>query len=433
MAGGEDELIIALKSAKVTKPVTVDPAAQARQVEVRQHVAHGLQLANKGQYAEAEREYRAASQLDPQNDSGYVNLSYVLTQQKKWDEAESAVREALRLNPDNATAHNNLGTIFDNRGDHERALAEYREAIRLDPDCEMAHANVGAALVAKGDLDSGISEEREALRVDPNLAMGHAVLGMGLGQKGDWDGAITEEREALRLEPNNVRAHVALGIALLQKGQRDAAMTEEREALRVDPDNAMAHFSLGAALELKGDRQGALEEYRTAFALAPQNADIKKAYDRLSQPLPPVSKAVPGAALFVAYRTKRHQQSSTAEVFGNIADQIALFLKSHNVALVNDATGVTILTESAPSVYNLVSRVGSAGGGSLILLTVDRPIHSWVKLQIQSYDTSGQLLWEESTADSGQTHRGAAGVRNAIEKMEERLAPRIGQAGMPIK
>jgi hypothetical protein len=31
LAGGDDESISALKSAKVTKPVTVDPAAQARQ------------------------------------------------------------------------------------------------------------------------------------------------------------------------------------------------------------------------------------------------------------------------------------------------------------------------------------------------------------------------------------------------------------------
>jgi len=39
LAGGEDELISALKSAKVTKPATVDLAAQARQTEVRQHLA----------------------------------------------------------------------------------------------------------------------------------------------------------------------------------------------------------------------------------------------------------------------------------------------------------------------------------------------------------------------------------------------------------
>src|SRR5271157_4794777 len=72
LAGGEDELISALKSAKVTKPVTVDPAAQARQAEVRQHAARGAELKQKGQYAEAEQEYRAALQLDSQNADIYA-------------------------------------------------------------------------------------------------------------------------------------------------------------------------------------------------------------------------------------------------------------------------------------------------------------------------------------------------------------------------
>jgi hypothetical protein len=41
LAGGEDELVSALKSAKVTKPATLDPAAEARLAEVRQHLARG--------------------------------------------------------------------------------------------------------------------------------------------------------------------------------------------------------------------------------------------------------------------------------------------------------------------------------------------------------------------------------------------------------
>jgi len=60
LASGEDELIGALKSAKVTKPATVAPAEQARQAQVPQHVVWGGELYQKGQYAEAEQEYRVA-------------------------------------------------------------------------------------------------------------------------------------------------------------------------------------------------------------------------------------------------------------------------------------------------------------------------------------------------------------------------------------
>jgi Flp pilus assembly protein TadD len=259
LAGGEDELIGALKIAKVTKPEHVDPALQVRQAEIRQHAARGAQLANKGHYAEAEQEYREALQLDSQNDDLYVNLAYVLIQQKKWDDAESAAREAVRLNPNNDMAHNNLG----------------------------------AALEDKGDLDGGIAEYRDALRLNPDLEPAHIGLGVAMGRKGDWDGAIVEEREVIRLNPQDASAHIGLGVALGRKGDWDGEIAEEREALRLDPDNAVAHAGLGLALEVKGDRRGALEEYHAAYTLDPKNAQFKQAYERLLQPSSQVEEPTP--------------------------------------------------------------------------------------------------------------------------------------------
>jgi len=205
LGGGDDELVTALQSAKVTKPATVDPALQARQTEVRQHVARGAELARKGQYAQAEQEYRAALLFDPHNADLYVGLAYVLGQQEKWDDAASAAREALRLNPNNDEAHNTLGVALEMKGDSDGAIAQHREALRLNPNNDVAHFNLGAAL----------------------------------GSKGDWDRMISEEREALRLNPNNDRAHVGIGIALEKKGDRRGALEEYRAAYMLDPKNAI--------------------------------------------------------------------------------------------------------------------------------------------------------------------------------------------------
>ncbi|HMD83730.1 MAG TPA: tetratricopeptide repeat protein [Terriglobia bacterium] len=317
LAGGKDELISALKSAKVTKPATVDPALQARQTEVRQHVARGAELEQKRQYAQAEQEYRAALLFDPHNGDLYGSLGYVLDQQKKWDDAASADREALRLDPNNdmarlnlgaaleskgdwdgaiaefrealrlnqndAEAHNNLGVALGSKGDWDGEIAEEREALRLNSNYDMAHVNLGVALGQKGDWNGEIAEEREALRLNPNNDGAHVNLGTALGSKGDWDGEIAEEREALRLNPNNDRARVGLGLALGSKGDWDGEITEEREALRLNPNNALAHASLGFAMEKKGDWQGALEEYRAAYMIDPRDTFYKQRYERLLQ------------------------------------------------------------------------------------------------------------------------------------------------------
>ena len=317
LAGGDEEVFRALKSAKVTKPATVDPATQTLQTEVRQHVARGAELKQKGQLAEAEQEYRAALLLDPQNPNIYVGLAYVLSRQKKWDEAAAAAREALRLNSDDYLGHTLLGFVLEWKGDLEGAITEYREALRLNPTSDFAHARLGAALTSKGDLDGAIREEREALRQNPNYAEAHvfignvlwirhdsdgaiteyrealrldpknaeahADLGAALAHKGDWEGVIAEEREALRLNPNDTKGHNVLGVALANRGDLDGAITEYREALRLNPNYAVAHAGLGSALEKKGDPRGALEEYRAAYTLDPKNATYKRNYDRLMQ------------------------------------------------------------------------------------------------------------------------------------------------------
>jgi hypothetical protein len=53
LAGGEEELVGALKNARVTKPEHVDPALQARQTEIRQHVARGAEFMRAKRYVDA--------------------------------------------------------------------------------------------------------------------------------------------------------------------------------------------------------------------------------------------------------------------------------------------------------------------------------------------------------------------------------------------
>ena len=281
LGGGDDELINALKSAKVTKPATVDPAAQARQAEVRQHVARGAELAKKGQYAEAEQECRAALLLDSQNADLYVSLAFVLGQQQKWDAAIAEYRESLRLNPDNERVHVSLGDALGVKGDWNGEIAEEHEALRLNPNLAEAHLNLGLALGTTGDWDGEIAEERAVLRLNPNVPEAHYGLGLALGNKGDLDGEIAEYREALRLNPNLAGAHAGLGAALGSKGDVDGMIAEERAALRLDPNNGWAHFGLGTGLERKGDPQGALEEYRAAYMLDPKKEYYKQNYERL--------------------------------------------------------------------------------------------------------------------------------------------------------
>jgi tetratricopeptide (TPR) repeat protein len=271
LAGGDDDLITALKSARVMAPSTVDPAAQTRQAAVLQHVARGAELKRQGQYAQAEQEFRAALTPGAPDADIDLSLAMVLGRQRKWDDDATAAREAVRLNPNSGMAHIVLGVALAGKGDWDGAGAEHREALRLNSNDDLAHAYVGLALGGKHDWDGDINEEREALRLNPNNDFARANLGAALGGKGDWDGAIAEYQKALDLNPKNDAAHANLAAALGNKGDADGAIAEYRKALSLNPNSDVAHANLAAALEKKGDGNGAIAEYREALRLSPND------------------------------------------------------------------------------------------------------------------------------------------------------------------
>ncbi len=167
LGGGDEELISTLKNAKVTKPVNVDPAAQARQAQVQQHVAHGAEFFQNSRYADAEKEYRAAVLLDPQNADLHAALSRALNGQRKTEEALAEAREALRFNPGSDLGHCSLGNALRKKGDLGGAIAEYHEALHLNPNLAEAHNNLGVALERKGDSRGSLEEYRAAYMLDP--------------------------------------------------------------------------------------------------------------------------------------------------------------------------------------------------------------------------------------------------------------------------
>ncbi len=248
-AGAESDLLDALRAAKPAQISLGSAASQAKQSEVQQHLTRAVEFRKRRQFPEAEQEYHAATDLDPQNADLWVSLSTVLYREGKHDDAIAAAHEALQLNPDLDHAHLALGNGFGGKGDYDGAAAEFREAVRLNPTNGVAHDN----------------------------------LGLALSRKGDVDGAIVEYREALRLNPRNDHAHDNLGVALRRKGDLEAAIAQFREALRLNPNNDLAHMNLGAALVQKGNLKLALEQYRMGCALRPDNQAYRQAYEKLLQ------------------------------------------------------------------------------------------------------------------------------------------------------
>ena len=145
-AGGEDELITALRAAQPKRVVNASPTAGASAVQLKQLLTRAGEARKDKQYPAAEEAYRAALKLAPDRADIHLSLGIVLLEEKRLDAAIQEDREALRLRPEMAAAHNNLGVALYRQGDWAGAKTEYGEALHIRPKYALAHHNLGEAL-----------------------------------------------------------------------------------------------------------------------------------------------------------------------------------------------------------------------------------------------------------------------------------------------
>lgn len=91
-------------------------------------------LADRGDYAAAEGEYRAALRLDPRFTPAWTNFADMLRALGREAAAESTLREGLEQSPADATLHHALGLSLVRQQRRDEALQELRRATELDPD-----------------------------------------------------------------------------------------------------------------------------------------------------------------------------------------------------------------------------------------------------------------------------------------------------------
>jgi protein O-mannosyl-transferase len=81
----------------------------------------------------AEREYRRAIQLDPDEPIAHNDLGVLLMSRKRWNEAEAELREEIARNPDYGVAYYNVGIVLRELGRPDEAAREWQRALERDP------------------------------------------------------------------------------------------------------------------------------------------------------------------------------------------------------------------------------------------------------------------------------------------------------------
>jgi protein O-GlcNAc transferase len=244
-------------------------------------IAQGVGAQNARRYAEAERAYRAALQIDPTDPRALALLGTLAGMAGRFPMAIDLFSKALQRDPSNADLYHNLGETYRQLGDTGKALPAFNRAIELRPDHfeayrSAADAALAAAEQAKGP-DSGI-HARELRRIAAMylLKLGHRRHGKGLG------GIEAIFREAAALDPDNPEILSGLGAAVQDSGLPTEAVALLQRAIALGSKNAETYTNLGTAFYTLSRWEEMEAAYRTALTLDPSFAPARRNFGTTS-------------------------------------------------------------------------------------------------------------------------------------------------------
>lgn len=126
----------------------------------------------KGDYNKSIEVFKRALELTPENNPdravilNNIGQNYYLL--KQYDEAEKQLKAALELNDKLLTAYINLGNVYTERGDYETAVKYHEKAVELVPDYPLPRNNLAFAYYKLGRYDEALKQMEVVLASDPD-------------------------------------------------------------------------------------------------------------------------------------------------------------------------------------------------------------------------------------------------------------------------
>ncbi|HEY8123598.1 MAG TPA: tetratricopeptide repeat protein [Myxococcota bacterium] len=200
-----------------------------------------------GRLDDAERSYRRAIEIDPNQLESYGKLAGLYNRQNRGSEVIKTYEAALAKNPKSGELHLVLGILKEAQGPAgvDAAMQHYEQAIALNPELAAAKNNLAYWLAERGqDLDRALDLAQEAKavlakspRTNPSSA---DTLGWVFYKKNLPEAAVNYLREAV--------------------GGFDPAVMQDRQT------RPMVRHHLALALAALGDKAGAASEWKLALS-----------------------------------------------------------------------------------------------------------------------------------------------------------------------
>jgi tetratricopeptide (TPR) repeat protein/DNA-binding winged helix-turn-helix (wHTH) protein len=219
---------------------------------------------------EAETLLLAAADLQPGNWSTYNQTGNFYFSLGRYAEAAREYRKVTLLNPDNYVLLSNLGSTQILAGDLQGARKSLEQALALESR-ETTYSNLGVVYYYLGDFEKSVETHRKATETAPESRVAWANLADALYFSGDTDAAQAAfkraaelSRQHLAINPADTEAILTLAWAECMLGNAEESNMLIQRAISASPDDPYAHYYDGLIKNINGDYAGAQEAMRRA-------------------------------------------------------------------------------------------------------------------------------------------------------------------------
>jgi TolB-like protein/tetratricopeptide (TPR) repeat protein len=176
--------------------------------------------------ANAER----AIALDSQLAEPHAALGAADRMSWQWAEAEREYKRAIELNPNQATIYQWYGDLLKSLGRFDESVVMIRRARELDPLSSIIGINISEMYQIQHDHQASI-ENSLKIELDPNFSLGHDYLGLSYLKLGRNDEGLTSIQKAVELakRDSNLVSDLGYAYALCQKRPEALAVIKELE------------------------------------------------------------------------------------------------------------------------------------------------------------------------------------------------------------
>jgi tetratricopeptide (TPR) repeat protein len=218
---------------------------------------------NSGKTREAYGALRTATQIDPADESNYIDLVTLCLNHKNYALALEIAEIGIGRLPSSDRLQIQRGVVFAMKEQFADARAAFEKALQLAPAKSLPYVALALVLMQRDEVAEATRILRKRVRMDANDYLALWFLGEALNRGGAAPGSA-EQKEAMaalersvKLNPDVVQSRILLSKLLFRNGDLEHAASNLEHAIQLEPDNTAALYQLAQVCSKKGQSERA--------------------------------------------------------------------------------------------------------------------------------------------------------------------------------